>query len=129
MTAEVVAEPGAPPPRCTITVCRGCCCGTDRRNPGVDHDRLERRLRLQLARDVRLRYTDCLGPCTQANVIVVNPSAKGRAAGGRAAWLGRILDVDAVDDITTWANAGGPGVANPPATLDLYSFKPAKHGH
>ncbi|TYC14324.1 (2Fe-2S) ferredoxin domain-containing protein [Actinomadura syzygii] len=131
MSARTGGPPAAraPQPRCTVTVCRGCCCGTDRRNPGIDHDVLERRLRRQLAHDVRVRYTDCLGPCTHANIIVINPSAAGRAAGGRTTWIGHVLDTGAVDDITAWANAGGPGMAEPPATIDLYAFKPPRHGH
>ncbi|MFA1540779.1 (2Fe-2S) ferredoxin domain-containing protein [Actinomadura monticuli] len=128
MSARAKERPPPPRPRCTVTLCRGCCCGTDRRNPDVDHAALERRLRLQLAQDVRVRYTDCLGPCSQANVVVINPSALGRAAGGRTTWIGRVLDEDAVGDITEWANAGGPGMADPPATIGLYVFAPPKHG-
>ena len=108
-----------------VTVCRGCCCGRPEKNPGIDHaaqlDRLKERLGA-----ARIRISDCLDVCEQANVLVVSPSAAGRAAGGRPVWLGLVLDTDAVDDIADWIDAGGPGTAEPPAILDLYEFKPSR---
>jgi hypothetical protein len=67
---------------------------------------------------------ECLGPCDRADVVVVSPSAAGRAAGGRPVWLGHVLDEAAIDDIVSWADAGGPGVAEAPEILSLYRFAP-----
>ncbi len=70
-----------------VWVCRGCCCGTQRRHPGIDHDRL-----LQVARrgakaaGARVEVTDCLGPCGQGNIVVVR-------VGGRIRWFRRMNDV------------------------------------
>lgn len=68
--------------RCTVSVCRGCCCGTEK-IPGLDHSAQLDRLRSTVCTGGQVRATDCLDDCEHANVIVVQPSAAGRAAGGR----------------------------------------------
>ncbi|MFH8799155.1 (2Fe-2S) ferredoxin domain-containing protein [Streptomyces sp. NPDC017936] len=111
---------------CTLVVCRGCCCGDARKHPGHDHARQPERLRAAAAASgggFQVRTTDCLGPCGQANVVV-RPSAAGRRAGGRAAWVGFVLDDDCTEEILAWAAAGGPGVAAPPVTLELQFIRP-----
>ncbi|HZF92513.1 (2Fe-2S) ferredoxin domain-containing protein [Streptomyces sp.] len=115
------------PRPCTLVVCRGCCCGNPRKHPGTDHAWQLDRLRAAAADSggrFTVRTTDCLGPCDQANVIVVQPSSAGRRAGGRAVWVGFAMDDDATGELLEWAAAGGPGVAEPPATLEL-QFIPA----
>jgi hypothetical protein len=138
MTGPAPKAPSSTPRRpsaargagCTITVCRGCCCGNDRKHPGIDHAGQLNRLRRQLAREVRVRLAeDCVGPCSRANVIVVSPSRGGRAAGGRPVWLGFVRSNDVIDDISAWANAGGPGIAELPAILELHVFTPPKRPH
>ncbi|WP_086725258.1 hypothetical protein [Streptomyces carpinensis] len=111
--------------RCTVTVCRGCCCGTEK-IPGVDHAAQLAGLRQALADTAQIRVTGCLDACEHANVIVVQPSPAGRAAGGRPVWLGLANDPEAADDIATWIAAGGPGLADPPGVLDLYAFTPSR---
>jgi hypothetical protein len=112
--------------QCTVTVCRGCCCGTVAKHPGVDHAGQLTRLRAALAGVAALRVSDCLDACERSNIIVVSPSPAGRDAGARPVWLGFVLDDDAIDDITTWIRAGGPGLADPHATVDLYMFNPSR---
>ncbi|MFJ9559443.1 (2Fe-2S) ferredoxin domain-containing protein [Streptomyces fuscichromogenes] len=112
-------------PRCTVTVCRGCCCGTDK-IPGVDHPAQLATLKSELGPVARVRAVNCLDACEQANVIVVQPSSAGRAAGGRPVWLGLVNDPDATADIADWVAAGGPGLADPPDLLDLYEFTPSR---
>lgn len=116
-------EPGASRPR--VTVCRGCCCGTPK-VPGLDHAAQLADLRTSLGHVAAVRPTDCLNACERANVIVIQPSAEGRKAGGRPVWLGLVNDRDAVTDITEWVEAGGPGLAEPPGILDLYTFRPSR---
>lgn len=111
--------------RCTVTVCRGCCCGTPK-VPGLDHAAQLADLRQSLAQVATVRPTDCLNACEHANVIVIQPSAAGRKAGGRPLWLGLVNDPDATRDITTWVKAGGPGLADLPDILDLYTFTPSR---
>ncbi|OLZ65434.1 hypothetical protein AV521_32390 [Streptomyces sp. IMTB 2501] len=112
-------------PRCTVTVCRGCCCGTPK-ILGVDSTAQLATFKAELAAVARVRAVNCLDTCEQANVIVVQPSSAGRAAGGRPVWLGLVNDPDATADIVRWVRSGGPGLADPPATLDLYEFAPSR---
>lgn len=116
------APPNAPAP-CRVVVCRDCCCGSSK-VPGVDHAAQTARLRAA----VPTRVSACLDLCEQANVIVVQPSAAGRSAGGRPVWLGLVNDPDAIEDIIAWAHAGGPGVAPLPDILDLYTVRPPRRG-
>ncbi|MFF3729454.1 (2Fe-2S) ferredoxin domain-containing protein [Streptomyces sp. NPDC002476] len=111
--------------RPTVSVCRGCCCGTPK-IPGVDHAGQLAVLRRTLADVATVRAVDCLDACEQANVVVVQPSAQGRAAGGRPVWLGLVNDPDAVTDIAAWVETGGPGLVDPPGILDLYAFRPSR---
>ncbi|MFB7330753.1 (2Fe-2S) ferredoxin domain-containing protein [Streptomyces adustus] len=122
-TRRASPAPGAARP--TVTVCRGCCCGTPK-IPGLDHTAQLRDLRQALDGTATVRVTDCLDACERANVIVVQPSAEGRKNGGRPIWLGLVNDPDATVDITTWVKDGGPGLAEPPGILDLYAFRPSR---
>lgn len=109
----------------TVTVCRGCCCGSARKHPDVDHVAQLQRVRDSLGPAARLRVSDCLDACERSNVMVVAPSPAGRRAGARPVWLGDVLDDDTADDVAAWANNGGPGVSAPPNVLDLYAFSPS----
>ncbi|MFI6893624.1 (2Fe-2S) ferredoxin domain-containing protein [Streptomyces sp. NPDC050256] len=112
--------------RPTVTVCRGCCCGTLAKVPRLDHDAQLADLRTSLAGVASVRRTDCLDACERANVVVIQPSAAGRRAGGRPVWLGQVNDPGAAADIATWVRDGGPGVAEAPEILDLYTFTPSR---
>lgn len=106
---------------CRVTVCRDCCCGTGKVT-GVDHATQLARLR----REAPVRVSDCLDVCDQANVIVVQPSAEGRAAGGRPVWLALVNSPEATEDVAAWVGAGGPGIAPQPDVLDLHTFRPPR---
>ncbi|RII09694.1 hypothetical protein DSC45_29755 [Streptomyces sp. YIM 130001] len=109
------------PAPCRVVVCRDCCCGTAK-VPGVDHRAQTERLRAEAP----VRISECLDVCEQANVVVVQPSSAGRAAGGRPVWLGLVNDTDATEDIIGWVRAGGPGVAPLPDILELYTIAPPR---
>ncbi|MFJ8108023.1 (2Fe-2S) ferredoxin domain-containing protein [Streptomyces sp. NPDC096132] len=114
---------------CTLVVCRGCCCGDARKHPGHDHAwQLDRLVAAAAGSQgaFQVRTTDCLGPCDQANVVVVQPSTAGRRAGGRATWVGFAMGDDCTEEIIGWAAAGGPGLAPPPVTLELQFIKPPR---
>ncbi|MEU0126402.1 MULTISPECIES: (2Fe-2S) ferredoxin domain-containing protein [unclassified Streptomyces] len=117
----MVAVRTAGPAPCRIVVCRDCCCGSPKVT-GVDHAAQTARLRTEAP----VRVSECLDVCDQANVVVVQPSAAGRAAGGRPVWLGLVNDPDATEDIAAWVRAGGPGLASRPEILDLYTFLPPR---
>lgn len=72
--------------RCVITVCRGCCCGSQAKHPDVDHPGQFHQLRDQTGASL-LRLSDCLDACERSNVMVVTPSPAGRRAGaGPSGW-------------------------------------------
>jgi len=106
-----------------LVVYRGCCCGSEKRDPGTDHTGQLARLK-RFARGhpgcVLVRTTECLGPCGQANVVVVRPSPAGRRLGGRPVWLGLVNDDGAMGLLEDWVRAGGPGRTGPPAALGLH---------
>ncbi|MCB5182947.1 (2Fe-2S) ferredoxin domain-containing protein [Streptomyces antimicrobicus] len=111
---------------CTLVVCRGCCCGDPRKNPGTDHAGQLARLHDAAAASggrLAVRTVDCLGPCAQANIVVVQPTTEARRRGARATWFGWVLDDTAADEIAAWAAAGGPGTPLP-ATLELHRIAP-----
>ncbi|TJZ44671.1 (2Fe-2S) ferredoxin domain-containing protein [Streptomyces piniterrae] len=105
-----------------LVVCRGCCCGSPRKHPGTDHEGQLARLRAAAAESdgrLAIRTSECLGPCGQANLVVVQPSGEGRRRGARAVWVGWVLSDDGIDDLLAWATAGGPGMAAPSPALEL----------
>ncbi len=109
---------------CIVRVCRDCCCGSERKHPGVDHDGLLARLEVGTRGHARVLRSACLLACDESNVVVVTPSAPGRRAGGRPVWLRAVLDDDTVDDVSEWVALGGPGVAAVPAALARRVFAP-----
>jgi len=110
----------------TVTVCRGCCCGTRKKRPKFDHDAQLKSLRNLTEGVGNLRISDCLGPCKRANVIVISPSKSGKKKGGRPTWLGFVLDAAAATDISDWLRDGGPGLAKLPRALARYNFRSPK---
>ncbi|HEX5995913.1 MAG TPA: (2Fe-2S) ferredoxin domain-containing protein [Jiangellales bacterium] len=108
-----------------MTVCRGCCCGTDK-HPDVDHVGQLRQLLDGLGPHARLRTTGCLDSCDYSNTVVVQPSALGRRLGGRPSWLKHVLTPDLTEAVIGWVVAGGPGVAEPPAILLEHQLLPGR---
>lgn len=115
---------------CRLTVCRGCCCGTRKKVPGVDHKAQLARLSAiddHAGRTVPVRTSKCLGICFQANVVVVQPSQAGHAAGAKPVWLGEMTEDKLLDALDDWIFDGGPGLAPLPAVLaDHVTSKDAK---
>lgn len=106
----------------TVTVCRGCCCGTTKKQPGVDHAARLDALREQLGSLANLRVTDCLGPCERSDVMVVSPSPSARRDGARPVWLGQLNGRHESTAITEWVHAGGPGAVELPESLRRGQF-------
>lgn len=86
----------------TVLVCRGCCCGTARKHPDVDHDQQLQAWRDAAARSgAVVRSVGCLGPCSTSNVVVVrSPGASTRT------WFGWMLDDGATDAMAAWIAHG-----------------------
>lgn len=101
----------------SVTLCRGCCCGTSIKHPDTDHAGQVHRLQLVAGCDRVRVVADCLGSCERSNVVVVTPSSIGRLFGGRPTWVGGVLDDDRMGALSDWIRAGGPGLAVPSAHL------------
>ncbi|MFY1694169.1 hypothetical protein [Solwaraspora sp. WMMA2101] len=107
-----------------MTVCRGCCCGTRRKHPDVDHDR-----QLDVLRTAGpVQVSECLNACDRSNVVVVQPAPLARLLGARPVWLGGVLDDAAVSAVARWVTAGGPGLAAPSGQLTGLRFAAPRWG-
>ncbi len=111
-----------------VTICRGCCCGSSRKHPDVDHDEQVRRLRRELGCGVVRVSPECLGHCENSNLMVVLPSRLGRLFGGRPTWIGQVLDEQMLTALAGWITAAGPGLAAMPAELQAAVFVPPRPG-
>ncbi|GAB79139.1 hypothetical protein SAMN05421595_3000 [Austwickia chelonae] len=120
-------RPAPPPDACGLTVCHGCCCARDGygRRDAEAVERLDRFRAAAAAVEGTVTVANCLGPCADADVVVVRPSALGRRDGGRPVWLCRVTDVEA-DLVIAWVEAGGPGAAPMPELLATKVFVPAR---
>lgn len=99
-----------------LTVCRGCCCGTAEKHPGIDHESQLSALRKGVGVE-NVSVANCLDSCDYSNVVVVRPAPPARAQGARPVWLGGVLGEEATQDILAWIAAGGPGRADMPDSL------------
>jgi hypothetical protein len=113
---------------CTVTVCRGCCCGTPAKHPDVDHARQLRRLCTGVGARDRVRVSGCLDLCDESNVVVVSPSVAARRRGARPVWLAEILDDRSIDAILRWVGTGGPGASELPPGLRPHAVVPTRQG-
>ncbi|PVG80693.1 hypothetical protein DDE18_21725 [Nocardioides gansuensis] len=98
-------------------MCRGCCCGTSRKHPEVDHDGIAEVLERAIGPDAELVRVDCLWACDLSNVVVVNPTAQARRQGARPAWVTQVNTLERARAVAQWVRQGGPGVADPPGDL------------
>ncbi|WP_218155912.1 hypothetical protein [Nonomuraea wenchangensis] len=114
--------------RCTVILCKGCCCGSAGKHPDVSQK--DQMARLRLIKEIKVRTSDdCLGVCSYSNVVVVRPRPTARRGGARPTWLGFVLDDLVVDAIGHWAAQGGPGAAPVPEILTLYEIQPPRRPH
>jgi hypothetical protein len=56
----------------SVQVCRGCCCGSLRKHPEVDHDaQLATWRRAAAVAGTRLHVTGCQGLCSHSNLVTL----------------------------------------------------------
>ncbi len=108
----------------TVTVCRGCCCGTHKKHPDVDHDAQLDLLRESVGDSARVR-NQRLPRRLQAiqrhrGVAVPCRTRRGRSTGVAQ----KVLTVSAMRDIGEWLHAGGPGAATPPPAVEHLVYRP-----
>lgn len=99
-----------------LSLCDDCCCGTERKHPGVDHAGIRARL-AAAAESIggRSRSVGCLDVCERSNVVVV----KTRHAG--SFWVGGVLDEPIVCALESWVRQGAPLPV--PATIAAHLFE------
>lgn len=112
-SASSVRSGGGP----RVRMCRGCCCGTARKHPDVDHDAISAMLEENIGPGAALVHVDCLWACDLSNVIVVNPAPAAREAGARPAWVPHVNTHERAAALARWVRDGGPGAADPPHEL------------
>lgn len=100
-----------------VRMCRGCCCGTIRKLPDVDHSAIAQILENEIGPASDLVTSDCLWACEHSNVVVVNPAPTARRTGARAAWITEVNTLERAHTLAEWVRAGGPGKAELPAEL------------
>jgi (2Fe-2S) ferredoxin len=105
-----------------VFVCDGCCCGhPERGGPKIAPRALRVAARRAFRRAgldgrVRLVFTDCLGPCSEANVVFLYVH-------GRPLWLRRINSAEKIAAVLTCVAALAEGSADGvPAALAGWSF-------
>ena len=99
-----------------VFTCMGCCCGhPDSGGPKTPPRTLKREMRrvfreAKLDGRVRLAFTDCLGPCSEANVVFLYLH-------GRPLWLRRVNSIDVFTTLLDHARArlDGDDAGLPPA--------------
>lgn len=86
-----------------VLLCDACCCGTERKHPGVDHAAIRERLGSAAeSTGGRSRRVDCLGVCERSNVVVVKTRSSGTF------WIGEVLDEPVVAALESWIRRGAP---------------------
>lgn len=101
-----------------VQVCDGCCCGTERKHPGVDHEHI--RARITAAAEGaggRMRVVDCVDECSRSNVVIVR-SARVNSS---QVWIGGVLDDTTVDALCEWIAVGA--TAAMPAEVESRVFR------
>lgn len=101
----------------SVQACDGCCCGTERKHPGVEHARQRELLRDAAHRGGgRYRTVGCLDACVASNVVVV------RRPSGDRVWFGRVLEASTLAALCGWIAGGAHGDA--PAEIAAHVFTP-----
>ena len=93
-----------------VLICRGCCCGTERKHPGTDHDGQI----VAISTVARTRVVDCVDECAYSNVVIV------RRGDGSSVWLGGINDAVLTDALCKWLVDGAS--QPPPPVLQSKVF-------
>ena len=94
-----------------VLVCRGCCCGSERKHPDVDHDEQV----AEISAVARTRVVECVDECLYSNVVIVRPGP------GESIWLGRLNSATLTAELCDWLDAGAPQPL--PPILEVFSFE------
>jgi hypothetical protein len=89
----------------TLTVCRGCCCGSGVKHPDVDHDGALAVLThaVESSRCGVVRVVNCLDECERSDVVAVRRLG---LTGTEIIWLGPLNDPVEVAVLGDWLERG-----------------------
>jgi hypothetical protein len=92
----------------TVTVCRGCCCGSSVKHPDVDHDGILTVLThaMESSQCGVVRVVNCLDECERSDVVAVRLR---RLTGTEIIWLGPLNDPLDVAVLGDWLRRGAVG--------------------
>lgn len=105
-----------------VFACAGCCCGRPERGGAMAPPRVLKAIALRaykrsgLAGSVRLAFTDCLGPCSESNVVFLYLR-------GRPLWFRRMNSPETFTALLEYVRSvlHDPGCGVPPH-LEPHSF-------
>lgn len=103
----------------SVLVCRGCCCGTDDGTRAVDHVEILRGAAQRLPAG-RLTLTNCLGPCSERDIVAVRHRDTDRPGRPLATTWFRLVDDAAVEALRCWITAGATGDVPAPITANVF---------
>jgi cobaltochelatase CobN len=105
-----------------LLACAGCCCGHPAHGGALSPQRTLKATRRRLYKGsgldggVRLAFTDCLGPCSEANVMLLYVH-------GRPLWFRRLNSPELVVALLDYARTAADGSEPPlPPELAARSF-------
>lgn len=109
----------------SVSVCDGCCCGTTRKHPDVDHAGQRRRIAAAVqSTGGSCRVVGCVDECHASNVVVV----RWPRSSHRALWLGGVLDEGATAAVENWLASGADPVDVPAEVRALVFERQAVSG-
>ncbi len=116
------------PPDGDVRVCRGCCCGRERKHRRPHHQGQLADLRDASAAGggTRVLVADCLDRCDDSNVVLLRPSRAAKRSGARPLWLGGVLTQAQTDLLAGWLRRGGPAAETAPRTLLGLRLRPGR---
>ncbi|MEM8925894.1 MAG: (2Fe-2S) ferredoxin domain-containing protein [Actinomycetota bacterium] len=104
---RLASERGQP----RVLVCRGCCCGSERKHPDIDHDEQV----VAISSVAHARVVDCVDECKQSNVVIVRPRP------GESIWFGRLNSDALTEELCEWLGEGAPMPL--PPVLEVFAFE------
>jgi predicted metal-binding protein len=109
----------------TVTVCRGCCCGSAVKHPQVDHEGMLEMLRTAAEQGGGgvLRVVNCLDECERSNVVAVR---RRRSAGAEVLWFGPLNDEAVTEALAAWLRDGAVGEVPDELSALLFTKRPAR---
>ncbi len=109
----------------TVTVCRGCCCGSAVKHPEVDHDAALDALRAAADQGGAsvLRVVNCLDECERSNVVAVR---RAQPTGAEVLWFGPVNDEAVTRALADWLRGGAVGEMPEPLSELLFTKRPPR---